>query len=90
MFHLFTVLNELDGLARGHRDPGARPAHVVMVTEAARAALDFLRSRPTTHPAPVIRCVTTKGTILNSATFTSEQDSDEVSNKSKNILLIVK
>ena len=72
------MLNELDGLARGQRDPGARPAHVVMVTEAARAALDFLRSRSTTHPTPAIRCVTTKGTILNSAIFTSEQDIDEV------------
>lgn len=65
-----TVLNELDGLAHGRRDSSARPEHLAMVTECAASALEFLRSRS----SPAIRCVTTKGTILNSATFTSEED----------------
>lgn len=74
----FAVLNELDGLTRGQRDALTRPEHAVMVSEAAKSALEFLRSRNNIHPPLAIRCVTTKGTILKSTTFTVEQDGDEV------------
>lgn len=69
---LSTVLSELDGLAHGRRDSTARPEHLAMVTESAALALEFLRCRT----SPAVRCVTTKGTILNSATFTLEEDTE--------------
>ncbi|EFN73038.1 Telomerase-binding protein EST1A [Camponotus floridanus] len=74
------VLNELDGLTRGAdaRDcpPASRatlnPEHVARVAESAKAALAFARSRN-----PAIRCVTTRGTVLPSSTFTAEEDVDK-------------
>ncbi|XP_063972078.1 telomerase-binding protein EST1A-like isoform X3 [Diachasmimorpha longicaudata] len=71
------VLNELEGLARGAdpRDctPNSRatlnPEHVVRVAESAKSALSFARSRN-----PAIRCLTTRGTVLSSSTFTVEED----------------
>ncbi|KYM99474.1 Telomerase-binding protein EST1A [Cyphomyrmex costatus] len=74
------VLNELEGLARGAdaRDcpPASRatlnPEHVVRVAENAKAALAFARSRN-----PAIRCLTTRGTVLTSSTFTVEEDVDK-------------
>lgn len=79
-----TVLNELEGLARGAdaRDcpPASRaalnPEHVARVAENAKAALNFARSRN-----PAIRCLTTRGTVLTSSTFTLEEDVDKVSKK---------
>ena len=76
------VLNELEGLARGadSRDcpPASRatldPEHVARVAESAKAALAFARSRN-----PAIRCLTTRGTVLTSSTFTVEEDVDKVS-----------
>ncbi|XP_070165701.1 telomerase-binding protein EST1A isoform X4 [Polyergus mexicanus] len=74
------VLNELEGLARGAdaRDcpPASRatlnPEHVARVAESAKAALAFARSRN-----PAIRCITTRGTVLPSSTFTAEEDVDK-------------
>nr|KAF7438686.1 hypothetical protein H0235_001077 [Vespula pensylvanica] len=74
------VLNELEGLARGAdaRDcpPASRatldPEHVARVAESAKAALAFARSRN-----PAIRCLTTRGTVLTSSTFTVEEDVDK-------------
>ncbi|KOC63841.1 Telomerase-binding protein EST1A [Habropoda laboriosa] len=74
------VLNELEGLARGAdaRDcpPASRaaldPEHVARVAESAKAALAFARSRN-----PAIRCLTTRGTVLTSSTFTMEEDVDK-------------
>ncbi|XP_043484616.1 telomerase-binding protein EST1A-like isoform X3 [Leptopilina heterotoma] len=71
------VLNELEGLTRGAgtRDsqPSSRaalnPEHVARVAENAKAALAFARSRN-----PAIRCLTTRGTVLSSSTFTVEED----------------
>ena len=84
-----TVLNELEGLARGAdaRDcpPASRatlnPEHVVRVAESAKAALAFARSRN-----PAIRCLTTRGTVLTSSTFTVEEDVDKVSKKLDKLL----
>jgi len=81
---LVAVLNELEGLARGAdaRDcpPASRatlnPEHVARVAESAKAALAFARSRN-----PAIRCLTTRGTVLTSSTFTVEEDVDKVSEK---------
>ncbi|KAL6266286.1 hypothetical protein P5V15_003144 [Pogonomyrmex californicus] len=74
------ILNELEGLARGAdaRDcpPASRatlnPEHVARVAENAKAALAFARSRN-----PAIRCLTTRGTVLTSSTFTVEEDVDK-------------
>ncbi|XP_078044593.1 uncharacterized protein LOC144474030 isoform X1 [Augochlora pura] len=74
------VLNELEGLARGAdaRDcpPASKaaldPEHVARVAESAKAALAFARSRN-----PAIRCLTTRGTVLTSSTFTVEEDVDK-------------
>ncbi|KAF7412009.1 hypothetical protein HZH66_000905 [Vespula vulgaris] len=76
----FIILNELEGLARGAdaRDcpPASRatldPEHVARVAESAKAALAFARSRN-----PAIRCLTTRGTVLTSSTFTVEEDVDK-------------
>lgn len=45
------------------------PEHVARVAENARAGLAFARSRN-----PAIRCLTTRGTVLTSSTFTVEED----------------
>ncbi|KAI4500594.1 hypothetical protein M0802_004186 [Mischocyttarus mexicanus] len=74
------VLNELEGLTRGAdaRDcpPASRatlnPEHIARVAESAKAALAFARSRN-----PAIRCLTTRGTVLTSSTFTVEEDVDK-------------
>ncbi|KAL2741102.1 telomerase-binding protein EST1A-like isoform X4 [Vespula maculifrons] len=74
------ILNELEGLARGAdaRDcpPASRatldPEHVARVAESAKVALAFARSRN-----PAIRCLTTRGTVLTSSTFTVEEDVDK-------------
>ncbi|XP_011697487.1 PREDICTED: telomerase-binding protein EST1A-like [Wasmannia auropunctata] len=75
-----SVLNELEGLARGAdaRDcpPASKatlnPEYVAQVAESAKAALAFARSRN-----PAIRCLTTRGTVLTSSTFTVEEDVDK-------------
>jgi len=83
--HIYTlmvplvVLNELDGLAHGRRDAGSQPQHRAMVTESAALALEFLRSKT----SPAVRCVTTRGTVLNSAAFTSEEDCQDMTNDDK-------
>jgi protein SMG6 len=75
------VLNELDGLAKGVALPAASKLkssndlksaadHAVMVTESARRALTFLHS----SPPSVVKCVTSKGTTLNSLGITTEDD----------------
>ncbi|XP_046597971.1 telomerase-binding protein EST1A-like isoform X2 [Neodiprion lecontei] len=74
------VLNELEGLARGGdaRDcpPASRaalnPEHVARVAERSRVALAFARSKN-----PAVRCLTTRGTVLTSSTFTVEEDVDQ-------------
>ncbi|KAJ8680346.1 hypothetical protein QAD02_016133, partial [Eretmocerus hayati] len=71
------VLNELEGLSRGAdlRDCGPtsraalNPEHVARVAENAKAGLAFARSRN-----PAIRCLTTRGTVLTSSSFTVEED----------------
>lgn len=70
------VLSELEGLAKGGNGPlpGTRtsldPQHIRRVGESAKSALDFMKSR---HQN--VKCVTTKGAILTSTTFTTEDDS---------------
>ncbi|XP_058800313.1 telomerase-binding protein EST1A-like isoform X2 [Phymastichus coffea] len=74
------VLNELEGLSKGAnpRDCGPmskavlNPGHVARVAENAKAGLAFARSRN-----PAIRCLTTKGTVLASSSFTVEEDETE-------------
>lgn len=75
------MLSELEGLARGGRSPvpGPRtsvdPEHIIKVGEAAKKALEFLKSR---HQS--VKCITTKGAILTSTAFTTEDDSSLESN----------
>ncbi|XP_031779965.1 telomerase-binding protein EST1A isoform X3 [Nasonia vitripennis] len=71
------VLNELEGLSRGadmrNCGPTSRaalnPEHVARVAENAKVGLAFARSRN-----PAIRCLTTRGTVLSSSSFTVEED----------------
>lgn len=70
-------MSELEGLSRGGRSPApgshnnsADPQHVLLVAKSAKQALAFLKSRP-----QAVKCVTTKGVVLSSTTFTSEDDS---------------
>ncbi|XP_055683331.1 telomerase-binding protein EST1A isoform X2 [Lutzomyia longipalpis] len=48
------------------------PKHVAMVAEASKNALMFLKSKN-----PAVKCVTTKGSVLNSSVFTVEDDNSE-------------
>jgi len=63
-------------LARGGRKPGEAECHsaehAAHVAKCAKEALEFLRQR-----SPAVRCVTTKGTVLPSAMFTSEEEGDQ-------------
>lgn len=69
-------MNELEGLGKGGKSPApggkgtTDPQHVIKVAESAKHALEFLANR---HP--YVKCITTKGTILTSTTFTIEDDS---------------
>lgn len=74
---LLTVLNELEGLTRGADPKDCPPAsrsaltldHIARVAKSAKSALAFARSKN-----PAIRCLTTRGTVLTSSTFTVEED----------------
>ncbi|XP_014224992.1 telomerase-binding protein EST1A isoform X2 [Trichogramma pretiosum] len=71
------VLNELEGLTKGidmqNHATLARfaqsPEHIAMVAANSHAALTFIRSKN-----PAVKCVTTRGTILASSSFTVEED----------------
>ncbi|XP_076251691.1 smg6 nonsense mediated mRNA decay factor isoform X1 [Rhynchophorus ferrugineus] len=69
------VLSELEGLSKGTPLRNIRgPAlpnieHVQKVAQASRLALDFLKKR---HSA--VKCVTTRGAVLASTTFSTEDD----------------
>ncbi|XP_073972524.1 smg6 nonsense mediated mRNA decay factor isoform X3 [Rhodnius prolixus] len=65
------VVNELEGLSRGCK-PSQSAMHSAMVRETARAAMTILQNK---HPA--LRCVTTRGTVLNSSTFIIEEDTPQ-------------
>lgn len=71
-----TVLGELEGLAKGGKNPVPNPKtpnnaqHAVKVAESAKFALEFLSVKHAN-----VKCITTKGTILPSTTFTVEDDS---------------
>lgn len=66
----------MEGLSRGGKSPtpptrsSLDPQHVRKVAEAAKCALSFLKNRP--HG---VKCITTKGAVLSSTTFTTEDDS---------------
>lgn len=68
-------MGELEGLTRGGKAPAPTPRmsldpeHMMRVAEAARRALDFLHCRN-----PAVKCLTTRGTVLTSSTFTSEDE----------------
>ena len=49
------------------------PDHVARVAENAKIGLNFARSKN-----PAIRCLTTRGTVLTSSSFTVEEDVTEV------------
>lgn len=68
------MLSELEGLGRGGVSPDGRHAidsqHIVKkVASAAKEALDFLKTR---HA--YVKCVTTKGAIMPSTTFSTEDN----------------
>lgn len=71
----FSVLSELEGLSKGTPAQTPRgkytpsPDHVQKVALASRAALDFLKKR---HAA--VKSVTSKGAVLASMTFSTEDD----------------
>ena len=72
------MVSELEGLQRGGVKPGevvdaASMAHAERVALSAKEALAFLRQR-----LPSLRCVTTRGSTLNSTVFTYEDDGQQV------------
>jgi len=69
-------------LAKGARPTKyASPEHAAMVAENARHALAFLKDRP-----PNTRCVTSRGTVLQSLGVTTEDDYDQDKNNDDLIL----
>ena len=71
---IVAVLSELEGIARGaHKDED--------VTERARFALKFLQNQCSYTN---IKCVTTRGSVLPSTRFTSEEDYSKV--KDENVM----
>lgn len=70
-------MGELEGLARGGKSPAPAPRvsmdpeHMLKVADASKRALEFLRSR-----SPAVKCLTTRGTVMVSSAFTSEDDKD--------------
>lgn len=79
-------MGELEGLAKGSKGPQPNlraqfnAQHVTKVAEAAKHALEFLATK---HQ--FVKCITTKGTVLTSRTFTIEDDStsDAMTNDDK-------
>ncbi|XP_023013335.2 uncharacterized protein isoform X1 [Leptinotarsa decemlineata] len=69
------VLSELEGLSRGGKAPtpdsrtSLDPQHIIKVAGSAKNALDFLKTR---HSS--LKCVTTKGAVLASTAFSTEDD----------------
>ncbi|CAO1399696.1 unnamed protein product [Diamesa serratosioi] len=63
---------------RGDRND---PNHAAMVAEASKQALSFLKSKN-----PAVKCVTAKGSILNSTLFTNEDDQSEQKSNDDKIL----
>ncbi|XP_030746868.1 uncharacterized protein LOC115875527 isoform X2 [Sitophilus oryzae] len=69
------VLSELEGLSKGTPSTKVRglsvpnAEHAQKVAQASRLALDFLKKR---HPS--VKCVTTRGAVLASTTFSTEDD----------------
>ncbi|KAL7026979.1 hypothetical protein ACKWTF_005254 [Chironomus riparius] len=57
------------------------PQHVAMVTQACKNALTFLKLK-----SPAVKCVTTKGSIINAAIFTSEDSQNEQKSNDDKIL----
>lgn len=68
MHTFYLVLNELEGIAKGARKDEK-------VSENARYALTFLMNRSS---CANIKCVTTRGSVLTSTRFTSEEDYSKV------------
>ena len=67
----FTVLNELDGLSRDAAvQKYGSVAHAVHVREGAATALSYVRGSRYSG----LKCVTSQGSVLSSATFTAEID----------------
>ncbi|KAL1494247.1 hypothetical protein ABEB36_009872 [Hypothenemus hampei] len=69
------VLSELEGLSKGNSSTTSRSPytpsveHVQKVAQAARSALEFLKKRHTS-----VKCVTSKGAVLPSTTFSTEDN----------------
>lgn len=69
------MLSELEGLSKGTPSTKVRglsvpnAEHAQKVAQASRLALDFLKKR---HPS--VKCVTTRGAVLASTTFSTEDD----------------
>uniref|UniRef100_A0A2R5LHI5 Telomerase-binding protein EST1A n=1 Tax=Ornithodoros turicata TaxID=34597 RepID=A0A2R5LHI5_9ACAR len=88
-FHVYVplvVINELDGLTRGTRQSMHQSVeHLHKVATTAKAALNYLEDR-FSHREPKLRCVTSRGSILDTICFRSEDVSD---NKGTNDDLIL-
>ncbi len=67
--YICIVLSELEGIAKGIRKDEK-------VAENAKRALSFLQNRCSSYPN--VKCVTTRGSILPSVRFTSEEDYSKV------------
>ena len=80
------VINELDGLARGNRDiQHGRPesnqasltAHAAMVTAHAQSAVSFVEDQFEARN-PCLRALTSKGSVLDTISFRSEETTEGV------------
>ncbi|XP_053678587.1 telomerase-binding protein EST1A [Anopheles nili] len=82
------VISELEGLSKGvrhqspkHQSTPSSAANEIAVAECSKRALLFIKSRN-----PAVKCVTTKGSILKTSTFTVEDDIGELKSNDDRIL----
>ena len=75
---LAAVINELDGLKLGNRTDHVTSEHAQMVRTGASDAIGYLEKQFEARNSHV-RALTSKGTVLDSISFRSEEKQDVVS-----------
>ena len=78
MFLFFSVINELDGLAKGSREGQYNdPIHAYQVQTGASSAIQYLEDQFDCGNKHV-RALTGKGTVMDTITFRSEESGNKV------------
>ena len=77
-YHLSSVINELDGLAKGSREGQYDTMeHAEMVYRGAQETLQFLENEFDSRNSH-LKALTSKGSVLDTITYRAEETTDEV------------